>query len=175
MLSVEAYNMRFGDILEEVGRQAGFETSISPEIASRELSTAFRDLEMQKGIQRLLSLISHRNYFIYYGPDDSITKIEVYETDQAGSIGKQPAKRMKVAPKAIKSKRSSRRRAPARTARPVVKRSPTPPRPAAPSRSTQVPQRTPAPPPEEFEDDLDIPYIVPQQEPQYIPPYKRKR
>ena len=77
MLSVDVSYMAFGRLMEEIGRQAGFEVHIGPEVAQKELTTSFRDMELIKGIQRLFTLISQRNYFIHYGADDTITRIEV--------------------------------------------------------------------------------------------------
>ncbi|MCK4911211.1 MAG: hypothetical protein KAR83_06200 [Thermodesulfovibrionales bacterium] len=175
MLSVKLESASFGLTLEEIGRQAGFEAIITPEVASKELSTTFRDMELQKGIQRLLSLISHRNFFIYYGANDSITRIEVYGT---GTVQKPGKGRQTYTPSTSPARSRSGRR--------VVTPSTTFKRPSV-SRRT-VPAREPArttPPvtrvsPESRTDnadgdDVEVPYIVPQQEPQYVPPYNRRR
>ena len=143
MLTVKLESAPFGPTLEEIGRQAGFEAVITPEVASKELSTTFRDMELQKGIQRLLSLISHRNFFIYYGANDSITRIEVYGT---GAVQK-PGKGRKTYTPAISRTRS----------RPVRR---VPPK----SRTDNA-----------GGDEVEVPYIVPQQEPQYVPPFNRRR
>ncbi len=173
MLSVKLEGALFGPTLQEIGRQAGFEAVITPEIAQKELSTTFRDMDLQKGLQRLLSLISHRNFFIYYGANDSITRIEVYGS---GEVQK-PGRRGKTyTPSTGPSKAQSRVSRPSTVKRPsVIQRK-------APS-STSV-QRVQPPvtevptevTPETFkEEEYDVPYIVPQQEPQYVPPYKRRR
>lgn len=179
MLSVKLESALFGPTLQEIGRQAGFEAVITAEISQKELSTTFRDMDLQKGIQRLLSLISHRNFFIYYGADDTITRIEVYGSGQV----QKPAKRGKTySPSTTPSRTRPRVSRPTgRTVTPSVSKRPSVIQRNAPS-STSV-QRVQPPvteepaeaTPETFVEDHDVPFIVPQQEPQYVPPYKRRR
>jgi hypothetical protein len=77
-LSVEVINAPFGEVMQEVAMQAGFEALISSDIAAKSLTTSFRDMDLERGIQRLLTLINHRNYFIFYDAGDVVKKIEVY-------------------------------------------------------------------------------------------------
>lgn len=174
MLSVKLENALFGPTLEEIGRQAGFEALITPEVASKELSTTFRDMELQKGIQRLLSLISHRNFFIYYGANDSITSIEVYGT---GTLQKPSKGRQNYAPSTGPTRSRPDRRAvtPSTTfKRPNVSRRIVPSR--EPERTTPpVTRILPARRTNNGGGEVEVPYIVPQQEPQYVPPFKRRR
>ena len=179
MLSVKLESALFGPTLQEIGRQAGFEAVITPEIAQKELSTTFRDMDLQKGLQRLLSLISHRNFFIYYGADDTITRIEIYGS---GEVRKPDRRGQTYTPSTGPSRRQPKVRRPSsRTVTPASVQRPSVIQRKAPS-STSV-QRVQPPvkaeptevSPETFVEDHDIPFIVPQQEPQYVPPYKRRR
>ena len=77
-ITVQAEAARFGAVMEDIAAKVGFELMISPDVAAKPVTTTFSGVQLQRGIQRLLSLISHRNYFIYYGPDDSIKRIEIY-------------------------------------------------------------------------------------------------
>ena len=177
MLTVKLEGAAFGQTLEEIGRQAGFEVAVSPEIASKQLSTTFRDMELQKGIQRLLSLISHRNFFIYYGADDSITRIEVYYAGevQKPSRSKQnfrPNTRQKIpTPGVTRPRNTGVYRTPAQdrneNLRSVPDRSPV-------RKTPAVTRRAPSSQAQD-QGEKDVPYIVPQQEPQYVPPYNRRR
>ena len=177
MLTVKLEGAAFGQTLEEIGRQAGFEVAVSPEIASKQLSTTFRDMELQKGIQRLLSLISHRNFFIYYGADDSITRIEVYYAGevQKPSRSKQnfrPNTRQKIpTPGVTRPRNTGVYRTPAQdrneNLRTVPGRSPV-------RKTPAVTRRAPSSQAQD-QGEKDVPYIVPQQEPQYVPPYNRRR
>lgn len=183
MLSVKLKAEQFGSTLKEIGRQAGFETIVSKEVAEKELTTTFRDIELHKGIQRLLSLISHRNFFIYYGADDSIKKIEVYSdvsnlnTNTTGtSVGSGQGKNRKQTLRTGRSAYQSRRALPGsrnqsrqNISRQGAKRT----RPVA---RSPIVRRIPKNSPDGVERvGPDVPYIVPRQEPQYIPPYKRGR
>lgn len=84
-LSVTADKAHFGSLMDKIAKDAGFEVSISPDIASKTLSTDFRDLDMEKGVQRLMGLIRHRNFFMFYGRDGNIKKIEIYGASKGSS------------------------------------------------------------------------------------------
>ena len=77
-LSVDLMDAEFGNVMKEIGDMAGFEVKISAAISNKTLSTSFTNMELQRGINRLLTLIGQKNYFIYYNPDNSISKIEVF-------------------------------------------------------------------------------------------------
>ena len=77
-LSVDLKDAEFGGVMQEIADMAGFEVRISAAISNKTLSTSFRDIDLQRGINRLLTLISQKNFFIYYGPDNAISRIEVF-------------------------------------------------------------------------------------------------
>lgn len=85
-LSVTAENANFGSLMDKIAKDAGFEVLISPDIASKKLSTDFRDLDLERGIQRLMGLIRHRNFFMFYGRDGEIKKIEIYGAGRGSSL-----------------------------------------------------------------------------------------
>ena len=180
-LSVEAEEARFGEVIGMVAEEAGFELMISPDIAEKTLSTSFRDLRLQKGIQRLLALISHRNYFIYYGKDDSIKKIEIFGSVEAKPVlRKKPGWTPPVGPSppsaTYEAEPSMPQKPPAGPRqRPDVQ---SPEEPVAtgdemPDDAADVP--APPPPRTEYLNDSGVPYIVPTQEPGYIPPPKKRK
>lgn len=84
-LTVKATNASFGRLMNDIAKNAGFELSISSDVASRKLSTDFSDLDLERGIQRLMGLIRHRNFFMFYGRDGNIKKIEIYGSSVASS------------------------------------------------------------------------------------------
>ena len=90
-LSVKADNAPFGSLMDKIAKSAGFEVVISPDVAQKSLTTEFKDLDMERGIQRLMGLISHRNFFMFYGRDGNIKKIEIYGAKGASTA--KPAKR----------------------------------------------------------------------------------
>ncbi|MFC1769945.1 hypothetical protein ACFLZI_02670 [Nitrospirota bacterium] len=172
-VSVVVINAPFGEVIKEVADQAGFEALVSKDIASKELTTSFRDMDLERGIQRLLTLINHRNYFIFYDEENSIKKIEIYGAVQS--------------PKPVTPARDNRP-----SMRPGVQRVPTyqpepVPRPSSPARRTGIsPGRTvhkpraeqlpvePNTPGVKYDDSSDIPYLAPVREPSYIPPPRRR-
>jgi hypothetical protein len=84
-LSVKADKAIFGSLMDRIAKDAGFELSISPDIAAKTLSTEFMDLDLERGIQRLMGLIRHRNFFMFYGRDGNIKKIEIYGARKGSS------------------------------------------------------------------------------------------
>lgn len=153
-VSVKAEDARFGDVMNQIARGAGFEVIISPDIAKKSLSTTFTDLDLERGIQRLMGLISHRNYFIYYGRDDNIKKVEVYGKQALPSSGK-PAPPVKDAdprhrPKMIK---------------PPVTDGPTVEPDALPDTGKSAPEKP-------IKEIKGVPYIPPASMPEYIPPHR---
>lgn len=90
-LSVDAQEAAFGDIMAEVAGKVGFELVISPDIAEKKLTTSFSDVEVQRGIQRLLALINHKNYFMHYGREGNIKKLEIYGSVSPSTVRSLPA------------------------------------------------------------------------------------
>lgn len=77
LLSVALLNAEFGVVIEEIAEKVGFKTDINRAVYVMRLSTTFNDLDLQKGILRLLTLIGQKNYSIYYDDQDRISKLEV--------------------------------------------------------------------------------------------------
>lgn len=90
-LSVNAQDAAFGDIMADVAGKVGFELVISPDIAGKKLTTNFSDVEVQRGIQRLLTLINHKNYFMHYGREGNIKKLEIYGSVSPSTVRSLPA------------------------------------------------------------------------------------
>ncbi|MBI4823719.1 MAG: hypothetical protein HY805_05760 [Nitrospirae bacterium] len=84
LLSVELLDAEFGVVMEEIAQKAGFKTDINRAVYIMRLSTSFNDLDIHKGIVRLLTLISQKNYSIYYDEKGRISKIEVRAGGEAG-------------------------------------------------------------------------------------------
>jgi|Deesub1362A_J573_1020465.scaffolds.fasta_scaffold00013_134 hypothetical protein len=150
-LSVELENVAFGRVLTEIAMKAGFQVDISSDVYEKKLSTRFKDMDIQRGIRRLLSLINEKNYFIYYDSEGSIRKLEVYSTASSKPAAGRPAPRW-MPPTG-----------PTLPSQPPMTETPQPP--------VEQPMSI-----EELEDIMDepvteAPYIPPKQEPAYIPPY----
>lgn len=89
-LSVNAQDAAFGDIMAEVASKVGFELVISPDIAEKTLTTGFNDVEVQRAIQRLMALINHKNYFMHYGREGNIKKLEIYGSVSPSTVRSLP-------------------------------------------------------------------------------------
>jgi hypothetical protein len=178
LLSVRVENAPIAGLINEIGRKAGFEVKISPGVTKKTVSTDFADIELQRGIRRLFALVQHKNFFIHYGEDGLISKIEVLSTAKAA-----PAARRGAARRSRRPVPPRRRVSGARGRRPV------PPRPApmpspmsmAEDPALAFPGQPGAPeepftppiehmPPEMREDAGGVPYIPPRRAPAYIPP-----
>jgi hypothetical protein len=145
-LSVRAEDAPFGTLLNEISREAGFEVELNRDVAGKTVSTSFTNVELERGIRRLFTLIGHKNYFIHYAPDGSISLLEVKGTTSSGPAQSTPP----------------HTRTPRRTPRPRSVQPRTPPRPTPPP---------PAPPSAERErKEREDGYVPPRRPPRYIPP-----
>jgi hypothetical protein len=170
-LSVDLKDAEFGSVMQEIADMVGFEVKISAAISNKTLSTSFRDMDLQRGINRLLTLISQKNFFIYYGPDNSIRRIEVFLP--ASGPGRRSTTTWKPAARPYRGR-----------SEPML----SPPAPMPLKGSPEMPGEAPAeekPVEEELageasvgeepEQKEKIPYIPPTQIPAYIPPAKDKQ
>ena len=193
-LSVDLINANLGEIIQSIAKQAAFSIEGYSSVFSKTITTKFNDLEIDRGIIRLFSLVKEKNYLINYDTKGAILKLEIYGGEAAGSIPKTPARpqvspaRQQVSPPV---ETPSQRPAISRPALPAARRiSPVRPNRQAPQtqQTPQVPQTPQAPEPADpisiqedqnidenlpAEDVKEIPYIPPQRKPVFIPPIKR--
>lgn len=148
-LTIKADNSPFGSIMNRIGKSAGFEVAISPDIAAKSVTTEFSDIDLERGIQRLMGLISHRNFFMFYGRDGKIKKIEIYGAGKLSSLsGTKPPKSTPPPDGAMI---------------PMI--------PEATDAGPKTPKQTNADSkPREIENIDGVPYIPPAKMPEYIPP-----
>ncbi len=83
-LSVNAQDASFGDVIAAVSDAVGFEADISDEVYHKRITTKFKDVELHRAIQRLLSRISQKNFSIYYDRQGRIKRLEVYGGPKGG-------------------------------------------------------------------------------------------
>lgn len=96
LLSVELENAKFGMVMAEIANRAGFELYMSGDVYEKRLTTRFQELDLYRGIIRLLGLIRQKTYFVYYNSDGSFRKLEVFgvsEVEQRKPPSTQPARR----------------------------------------------------------------------------------
>lgn len=77
LLSVELENVTFGSVIKAVAEKAGFRIEGSGEVFNRKLNTRFANIEIERGVQRLLTLAKESNYMLHYDPNGTISKLEI--------------------------------------------------------------------------------------------------
>lgn len=184
-LSVELSNVTFGDIIQEIAKKTGTQIIGYSDTFSKQLTTKFDDLEIDRGFIRLFSLVKESNYLINYGPSGSISKLEIFGIRAVSSIPQTPARPQisPVRPQVRSPYDAAPPRPPISSPLPRVTR-PVPQAPQAaqapqPVSPDQIPENhdmgyeAPTGQDTPTEDVKEIPYIPPQRKPVYIPPIKR--
>lgn len=81
LLSVEISDAEFGDVIKEIAEKARFKVEISGDVAYKKISTNFKGVDIEKGIRRLLTIITlmkGKDYTISYNSEGFIDRLEVY-------------------------------------------------------------------------------------------------
>jgi len=132
LLSVELSNVDFGSAIRAVAEKAGFKIEGTGEVFSRKLNTKFTDIEVERGVLRLLTLVKESNYMLHYDPKGMISRLEILGI----SSGKPPSV----------TTRQPMRPTPALRQPAVSTPSPDSPQVQRPSTVTPLPQARPIPP-----------------------------
>ncbi len=181
-LSVELFDAQFGTVIDSVAKQSGFSVVISSNIKQKKVSTKFQNIDLERGIIRLLKLVREKNYLIHYDAKGMVSKLEIYSGAAVSSVASQPAvsSRPPVQRPARVSPASRRpTRSPAAVRPRVPRRRVTRPRPRV--RPPQTENINEAPENRNREDvrgNLEeepvgvIPYVPPKQQPAFIPSKK---
>jgi type II secretory pathway component GspD/PulD (secretin) len=76
-LSVDVQAADLGEVLAQIGRQAGIRISAGPS-AGKQITAQFTDVELEEGFRRLLRLASLSHLFLYaQGPEGTVAITEV--------------------------------------------------------------------------------------------------
>lgn len=78
LLSVEISDAEFGNVIKEIAEKAKFKAEISSDVAVKKISTTFKDIEVERGVRRLLTIVKEKDFTISYNTAGLIDKIEVY-------------------------------------------------------------------------------------------------
>ena len=90
-LSVDVQEADLGEVLTQVGRQAGIRISSGPSSGKR-VSTRFAGVELEEGLRRLLRLASLSHIFLYTnGPGGTVTISEVRVLGEGQDTTPRPA------------------------------------------------------------------------------------
>ncbi len=182
-LSADLVNAAFGDIIQEISRKAAFSIEGYSSIYTKTITTRFNDLEIDRVIIRLFSLVKEKNYLINYDINGAVFKLEIFGAETGGSVPRTPA-----IPRVSPAGQQFNPQSPTTSTRPALPEISSPRRISVPQ-PLQVPQAPRIPQsvtPDQMPEDQDIehedlpdenieeiPYIPPQRRPIYIPPIKR--
>jgi len=172
LLSVDLENVNFGAAIKVVADKAGFKIEGTGEVFSKKLNTRFTDIEVERGVLRLLTLVKESNYMLHYDTKGLISKLEILSvgSGRAPSVtARQPMRPTpafrqptvssdlppNLRPKTVRFPVTRRVR------RPVPSQAISPPEPAAQPSGPATPQA--AEEDDEKEESVDeIPYVAPQ-------------
>lgn len=185
LLSVELANIDFGAAIRAVADKAGFKIEGTGEVFSRKLNTRFTDIEVERGVLRLLTLVKESNYMLHYDTNGLISKLEIFGLGSGKTpsvttrqpLRPTPALRQPAVspdspqtqrPAAISPVPQTRPLPPVARRRPVISRPIPSSQPAAQPSGTAKPQ--PSEEDKEEEESVDeIPYVAPQPRPAPVP------
>lgn len=87
LLSVEISDAEFGNVIKEIAEKAKFKAEISSDVAVKKISTTFKDIEVERGVRRLLTIMKEKDFTISYDTAGLIDKLEIY----GGGVISRPA------------------------------------------------------------------------------------
>ncbi len=79
LLSVDLVNADFRGIMDLIERKAGTKIRIDGDVSGGRLTTRFYNLELDRGISRLLAQIRENNFIIHFNAKGIVDKVEVYD------------------------------------------------------------------------------------------------
>jgi len=90
-LSVDVQEAELGEVLAQIGRQAGIRISSGPSSGQR-ISARFAGVELEEGLRRLLRLASLSHLFLYAkGPAGTVTIAELRVVGEGQDTSPRPA------------------------------------------------------------------------------------
>jgi len=172
LLTVEIENADFGTVIRTIADKANFKIQGSGTAFGKKLNTKFSDIEIERGVSRLLTLVKESNYLIHYDTKGNISTLEIYASAPGSPAvsgirpltGVQPIVRPQMSLPLQPPRPANIQPVPVR--RPV----PVPVQPAAPAPRAVKPQVFPDD--EDDEDDEaieEIPYVPSQTAPRFTP------
>ena len=172
LLTVEIENTDFGTVIRAIAEKANFKVQGSGAAFGKKLNTKFSDIEIERGVSRLLTLVKESNYLVHYDTKGDIRALEIYASTPGSPAvsgfrpptGVQPIVRPPL-PSPLQPPRPAAIQ-PVPVRRPV----PIPVRPAAPPPSAVKPQVFPDDNDDEDDEEIEeIPYVPSQTAPRFTP------
>lgn len=78
LLSIELVDQDFGGVITEVARIAGFRIEGTAPSFQKKLTTRFEQIDLERGIARLLSLAAEKNFFMHYDQAGNLSVLEFF-------------------------------------------------------------------------------------------------
>ncbi|HYQ47773.1 MAG TPA: hypothetical protein VEP69_01795 [Thermodesulfovibrionales bacterium] len=174
LLSVELENADFGSVIRAIADKAKFRLEGSSPVFGKKLNTKFSDMEIDRGVTRLFSLLKESNYLINYDSKGAISRLEILSTatGSAAGSGARPTTGVQTP---VRPQQQPVRQLPAPSTVVPPRPLPVPVRPAPPSARPVGPAARPVQPqivPDDEDDDEDveeIPLNAPPSTPHFSP------
>jgi hypothetical protein len=77
-LSVDLVNAQFRSVIKAIAEKSGFTVVLSSRTAGGKITTKFADIDLERGIMRLLQLVREKNYMFHYDTKGMISKLEIF-------------------------------------------------------------------------------------------------
>lgn len=78
LLSIDLMDAEFGSVMKAISARAGIKLDMSGPLQQKRLTTKFSNIELERGIIRLMTLMKEKNYTMRYDPRGRVSVIEVY-------------------------------------------------------------------------------------------------
>lgn len=98
LLSVELADVDFGTAIRAVADKAGFKIEGSGDVFGRKLNAKFSDMEVERGVLRLLTLVRESNYMLYYDTKGMISKLEIFGITASRTPGNNSTQSLRSTP-----------------------------------------------------------------------------
>jgi hypothetical protein len=175
-MSVELSNVDFGTAIRAIAGKAGFKIEGSGPVFSRKLNTKFSNIEIERGVTRLLSLVQESNYMLHFNTGGAISSLEIFPaTGGAASPGVRQPQRSQIPQRQLPARQQPQQPQPSAVTPPGVPVRPIrpPTRPTAPPPRPVQPQVLPDDNEEDEENVQEVPYVPPQPKQPLFAPKRR--
>lgn len=99
LLSVEITDAEFGNVIKEIAEKAKFKVELSSDIALKKITVSFKDLDVERGVRRLLTVIREKDFTISYNAAGLIDKLEIYGEGVSKPVVNTQPKKPQIRPK----------------------------------------------------------------------------
>jgi len=83
-LWVDVKDMPAPELFAEIGAAAGFEARVDRAYGERKITVRFSRVPIERALSRLVRLLDTKNFRVNYGPDGTISRLEVYKPELGG-------------------------------------------------------------------------------------------